>query len=86
MILRAGEGEFVRMDGQCGKELGWVELDDGGRLGRGPAPLTLLDPMEPAGAAEPAAAEADWGAGLLAGREGGVDIWFCGGMAACDPD
>lgn len=57
--------------------LGWVEVEDGGRLGRGPAPLTLPGPMEPVEAPEPGAEEADCAEGLLAGREGGVDIWFC---------
>lgn len=52
-------------------------VEDGGMLGRGPALLALPDPMEPTGAAEPGAEEADCAAGLLTGREGGVDIWFC---------
>lgn len=52
-------------------------VEDGGRLGRGPAPLALPDPMEPPGAPEPGVEDADCAAGLLAGREGGVDIWFC---------
>lgn len=54
-----------------------MKVDDGGRLVRGPAPLTLFDPMVPTEAPEPGAAEADWVAGLLARREGGVDIWLC---------
>lgn len=54
-----------------------MELEDGGRLGRGPAPPALPGPREPPGVPEPGAVEADCAAGLLAGREGGVDIWFC---------
>lgn len=49
-------------------------VEDGGRLGRGPAALALPGPMEPTGAVEPGAEEAGGAAGLLAGREGGVDI------------
>ena len=75
--LRAGEGEFCRMGGQCGWELGW-ELEDGGRLEGGPPP-TLGGPREPGGAPGPVAVEPGWAAGLLTGREGGVDIWFCWG-------
>lgn len=80
--LRAGEGEFVRMGGQWGYELGcccccWVGVEDGGRPGKGPGPPALPDPMEPPAAPGPGAEEADCAAGLLAGREGGVDIWFC---------
>ena len=52
-------------------------MEDGGRLGRGPGPLALLGPTEPPGAPEPGAVEAACAAGLLAGREGGVEIWFC---------
>lgn len=43
-------------------------------LGKGPAPPALPGPI---GAAEPGADEADCAAGLLAGRDGGTDIWFC---------
>ncbi|TNN55639.1 hypothetical protein EYF80_034155 [Liparis tanakae] len=59
------------------RELGWEGVEDGGKLGRDPAPLALPDPMGPTGVAEPGAEEADCAAGLLAGSEGGVDIWFC---------
>lgn len=52
-----------------------MELEDGGRLDRGPPP-TLPGPKEPTGAPGPVAVELAWAAGLLAGREGGVDIWF----------
>lgn len=52
-------------------------MEDGGRLGSAAAPPALPGPTEPPGAPEPAAAGADCGAGLLAWREGGVDIWFC---------
>lgn len=65
--------------------MGWVGVEDGGRLGREPAPLALPDPMGPTEVAEPGAEEADCAAGLLAGSEGGVDIWFCGGTALCAP-
>lgn len=49
-------------------------MEAGGRLGECPAPPS---PMEPPGVPGPGAFEADCAAGLLAGREGGVDIWFC---------
>lgn len=52
-------------------------MEDGGRLGKGPAPLALPGPMGPPGVPRPGAVEADCAVGLLAGREGGVDIWFC---------
>lgn len=52
-------------------------MEDGGRLGKGPALLTLPGPMEPVETPEPGAEEAGCAEGLLAGREGGVDIWFC---------
>lgn len=52
-------------------------MEEGGRLVRGPAPLELVGPKGPPGAPDPGAEEADCGAGLLTGREGGVDIWFC---------
>lgn len=54
--------------------LDWLE--DGGRLGRDPVPPAFTDPIEPTGAPEPGTEGADWGAGLLAGWDGGVDIWF----------
>lgn len=53
-------------------------VEDGGRLGRGPAPLALPGPMEPPGPPEPGVEEADCAAGLLAGSEGGVDICYRG--------
>lgn len=55
----------------------WLGVEDGGRFGKGPAPLALPGPMGPPGVPEPGAVEADCAVGLLAGREGGVDIWFC---------
>lgn len=58
--------------------LGWLGVEDGGRFGRGPAePLALPGPIGPPGVPRPGAVEADCAVGLLAGREGGVDIWFC---------
>lgn len=51
-------------------------MEDGGRLGSGPVPLAFRDPIEPPGAPEPGSDGADWGAGLLDGWDGGVDIWF----------
>lgn len=52
-------------------------VEDGGRLGREPGPLALEEPIEPPAAPGPGTQGEDCGAGLLAGREGGVDIWFC---------
>lgn len=65
--------------------LGWEELLDGGRLGRGPVLHALDEPIAPAGAPGHGAEGVDWAAGLLAGREGGVDIWFCCGTEVGAP-
>lgn len=52
-------------------------MEDGGRFGRGPTQLTLAGPTDAPGAPGPGTEEVDCAAGLLAGREEGVDIWFC---------
>ena len=39
--------------------------------------MALEGPIEPPGAPELGTEGTDCAAGLLAGREGGVDIWFC---------
>lgn len=46
-------------------------------MGRGPTQLALVGPTEAPGAPGPGTEGADCAAGLLAGRDVGVDIWFC---------